>query len=153
VARRAANIVASPETKRRRAIAKIHCAKRDLGLDDETYRGLLERVTGRTSAADLDERALGAVLDELRRLGFRSPRTSDPNQRPGEPQERLAIALWRDLERLGALDDPSERGLRKFAAKLAGVDSMQWADAPALNKVIEALKAWRRREQQRAVGQ
>jgi phage gp16-like protein len=135
VARRA-NIAGSPETKRRRAIAKIHCAKRDLGLDDETYRGLLQRVTGQQSAADLDDRALGAVLDELRRLGFRSPRTSEPDQRPGEPQERLAIALWRDLGKLGVLDDPSERGLRKFAAKLIGVDSMQWADAPELNKVI-----------------
>ena len=151
--RRRANIAGSSETKRRRAIAKIHCAWRDLKLSDEVYRGLFERVTGRKSAAELDERALGAVLDELRRLGFRSPRTSDPNQRPGEPQERLAIALWRDLDRLGVLDDATERGLRKFAAKLTGVDSMEWADAPAMNKVIEALKAWRRREQQRAVGQ
>jgi phage gp16-like protein len=144
-----ADIAGAPETKRRRAIAKIHCAKRDLALDDEMYRELLRRVAGRESAADLDESGLGAVLDELRRLGFRSPKTSEPNQRPGEPQERLAIALWRDLGNLGVLDDPSERGLRKFAAKLTGIDSMQWADSPELNKVIEALKSWRRREQQR----
>lgn len=144
------NIAGPPETKRRRAIAKVHCARRDLKLDDQAYRGLLERVTGRTSAADLDERALGAVLDELRRLGFRSPRTSEPDQRPGEPQERLALALWRDLAELGALGDSSEHGLRKFAARVTGIDSLSWADAPAMNKVIEALKAWRKREQRRA---
>jgi phage gp16-like protein len=83
-------------TKRRRAIAKLHCARRDLGLDDGTYRALIARLAnGKRPAAALDDRELGAVLDEVRRLGFRSPKTSDPDQRPSAPQERLAIALWR----------------------------------------------------------
>lgn len=146
-------VESSDPIKRRRELAKIHLGAKALGLEGDDYRAFLQRMGGVDSAALLDSAGRGAVLDELRRLGFRSARTSDPDQRPGEPQERLAIALWRDLDRLGVLDDPSDRGLRKFAAKLTGVDSMEWAAAPAMNKVIEALKAWRRREQQGAIGQ
>jgi phage gp16-like protein len=139
-------------SKRQRAIAKLHCTQRDLGLDDATYRALIARLAnGKSSAAALDDRELGIVLDEVRRLGFRSPKTSDPDQRPSAPQERLAIALWRDLGELGVLDDPSDGGLQKFAAKLAGVDSLAWIDAILLNKVIEALKAWRKREREKSV--
>jgi len=140
-----------PDALRRAELAKIHCAAKAMGLDDETYRAMLLKITGKDSSAKLDARQRGAVLDELRRLGFRSPATLDPNQRPGEPQERLALALWRDLAELGVLDDPSQAGLRRFAKRTCGIDSLHWADALAMNKVIEGLKAWRAREHARAV--
>jgi phage gp16-like protein len=136
--------------KRRAELGKIHIATRALGLIDDDYRAFLKRVTGRESAGELDARQRGIVLDELRRLGFRSPRTLENTGRPGEPQERLAIALWRDLGRLGVLEDPSDKRLRKFAAKLTQFDSMKWAPAAAMNKTVEALKAWRKREYDRA---
>lgn len=134
-----------PDALRRAELAKIHCAAKELGLDDETYRAMLRKLTGHNSAAKLDKRQRGAVLDEMRRLGFRPPQTLNLDQRPGEPQERLALALWRDLGELGVLDDPSEAGLRRFAKRTCGIDSLKWADALAMNKVIEGLKAWRAR--------
>lgn len=132
--------------KRRAALAKLHCAKRDLGFSDEEYRVLLKRLTGKLSAAELTDRELGRVLDELRGKGFRAPATTNRTGRPGEPQERLIEALWKDLVDMGVLDDPSPKALRRFVRKVAGVDSLKWADAPQMNKAIEALKAWRRRE-------
>jgi phage gp16-like protein len=136
-----------PAARRRAALAKLHCWRRDAKLDEAVYRAFLKGVTGKESAAQLSERELGAVLDAIRARGFRSPATSAPNQRSSAPQERLAIGLWRDLGELpGVLDDPSDEGLRRFAARMTGVDSMAWADAMDMNKIIEALKAWRRRE-------
>ena len=35
-------------------LAQIHIAKKELGLDDDTYRDVLERVTRQRSSAGLD---------------------------------------------------------------------------------------------------
>jgi phage gp16-like protein len=130
-------------------LAKLHCAKRDLRLDDGAYREILRQVTGKESAADLDEIELGAVLDKMAKLGFVSPRTLASEGGPGGPQRRKAQAIWHDLGDLGVLDEASEAGLRKFARRLTGVEAMEWADAGEMNKIIEALKAWRSREREK----
>jgi phage gp16-like protein len=135
----------SPE-RRRAELAKIHCQAKQLGIEGEYYRNLVRRMTGKDSAGDLDGWQRGALLDELRRLGARSPKTGDADQRPGEPQERLVFALWRDLGELGVLKDPSEKGLRAFVRKQTGVAALEWLDVSGLNQIVEALKAWRLRE-------
>jgi len=57
---------------RRRDLAKIHIAKKQLGMDDETYRDVLYDVAGVWSAADLDRRGRSAVIGRLKSLGFKS---------------------------------------------------------------------------------
>jgi phage gp16-like protein len=139
------------DPKRRAQLAAIHQRTKQLGMSEDDRRALYVRKTGLDSAADMTDAQLGAVLDELRRLGARSHRTLEGTGRPGEPQERLAIALWRDLGRMGVPADPSDAGLRKFAKHLVGIEVLAWGDAKQLNAVIEALKAWRAREQAKAV--
>lgn len=68
--------VSSADHVRSRKLAAIHIAAGQLGLADDTYRDILERVTGKRSAADLDMREASAVLDELRRLGAANPRAA-----------------------------------------------------------------------------
>lgn len=69
----------------------VHASRRQLGLDDDTYRALLERVTGKRSAADLDAVQLRKVLTEMRRLGAAQPTQpreggrSKPAHYPGTP--------------------------------------------------------------------
>lgn len=135
-----------PDERRRAELAAIHMRTAALGIEGAGYREFLKGLTGQESAAGLDARQRGAVLDRLRALGARSHRTSTNEGGPAGPQGRLAIALWRDLGELGVLTDPSDNGLRKFAAKLTGLDRIEWADALAINKVIEGLKSWKRRE-------
>jgi phage gp16-like protein len=93
-----AEIQKPAETKWRRMNQKLHCARRDLGLDETTYRALLKTLTGKTSAKEMSERELGVVLDAMRAKGGRSPQTLASDQSPGAPQIRLICALWRDLE-------------------------------------------------------
>lgn len=60
----------------RGALAKLHIAKKQLGMDEETYRAMLQQHGGVRSAKDLNERGLARVLAHLRSCGaeFSAPR-------------------------------------------------------------------------------
>lgn len=145
--------------RRTSALAKIHLAKRDLGLDDAAYRGLLQRVTGKRSAGALTERQLGAVLDELKRLGFKPVRpmpkaatfadrvleeTHTAMQREASEDARLGKirALWKSLHALGEIDDPSDRAIAAYARRTTGIEALPWLDGEASDKVIRSLRKW-----------
>lgn len=148
-----------PRDRRSSALAKIHLAKRDLGLDDATYRGLLERVTGKRSSGALTERQLGEVLDELKRLGFKPVRpapkaatfadrvleeTRAAMQREASEDLRLGKirALWRSLYALGEIDDPSDHAIAAYARRITSIEALPWLDGEATDKVIRSLRMW-----------
>ena len=62
----------SPDQWHKAKIAQIHVAKKQLDMDDDSYRDMLERITGQRSAADLNVGQIRDVLTELRRRGFES---------------------------------------------------------------------------------
>ena len=52
-------------------LALIHTAKRDLGLDDECYRLLLQSCTGVDSAKDITtEKQFDDIMAAFKKLGF-----------------------------------------------------------------------------------
>ena len=148
----------TPVHKIRQAeLAKIHLAKKQLGLDDETYRAMIERLTdGRTdSAGEMTAVERHAFLDELTRKGFQPapPRdrqddwiTISPNH-PGAQHLKKLLALAYELERIGAVRSKNSTGrwLQKFVRKLTHCDRLQWLTPEDANKVIEALKGWRKK--------
>ncbi|HWQ10151.1 MAG TPA: regulatory protein GemA [Holophaga sp.] len=67
---------------RTKDLARIHLAKKELGLEDDAYRTLLQGLTKKASAADLTARERWHVLKELERLGARS---AQPKRYPGRP--------------------------------------------------------------------
>jgi Bacteriophage Mu, GemA protein len=133
--------------RRRGELAAIHTGKRMLGLDDELYRDLLERVTGHRSAAALDGDQRHAVIEELRRLGF----AKTPSKRAGRTrladgkQARLARALWLELFHLQAIHDSSERALGAFAERITGIRELSWLRGEDFSRLIGALVQWRDR--------
>lgn len=139
------------DTGRRAMLAKVHLAKKELGLADDVYRPLLERVTGFTSSSACTDAQLGRVLDEFKRLGWtprqaganpKKDRAPHPTSRAADhPSAKKARALWISLHQLGVVRDPSERALEAFAARQLGVERLQWADQGLTYKLIEALKA------------
>ena len=58
-----------PAAMRKQMLAKIHVAKKQLGLDDDTYRDFLQGVTerdgegGKRSCKEMDESDLHNVLE------------------------------------------------------------------------------------------
>ncbi|HXH02648.1 MAG TPA: regulatory protein GemA [Candidatus Competibacteraceae bacterium] len=137
---------------RRADLAKIHLAKKQLHLDNGTYRALLRRVAGVDSAAALDSSGRARVLRELRRLGWRPRLPPRPGGAPDTPQARLIRALWLRLYRAGAVRDPGERALGRFVARMTGNADSATLDTQQANVVIEALKAWLQRVTQRSHG-
>ena len=72
-------------------IAKIHVAQTQLNMDDDTYRLMLQRVTGKTSCTKLNDRQLDQVIAEMRRLGFIPKKSS--NLAPIKPAKNDAPML------------------------------------------------------------
>lgn len=133
--------------RRSQKLAAIHVGQNQLGLDDETYRSMVERVSatvsesgkGVRSAAQLNERGLNAVLDELRRLGASQPTAQRPRGRskpahyPGKPHN------YDDL--------PGE--ISKIEALLAEL-KLTWAYADGICKRMHGIDrvAWCNKRQQ-----
>lgn len=130
--------ITSQERARRNAeLAKIHVYKKRLRLDDDTYRGLLQRVTGQRSAGDLNDVQRAQVLDELKRLFMPAPQRSVPD----EPQIALIRGLWADCAMYGLIRDRSDRALTRFARRITKVDALPWLSAADAASVITALRA------------
>lgn len=140
----------APDPQRRALIAKVHIAKAQLGLDPDTYEGVLMRVAGVTSAKDCSDQQLRLVVEDFTRRGFTSKAKA---KRPGQPRRAdhavagKARALWISLSLLCALDTPPEaaiandKALEAFAKRQLGCDRLQWADQAQADRLIEALKA------------
>ena len=60
---------AKSKTIRNSELAAIHCAKKELGLDDDTYRDMLWSIARVRSAGDLDWTGRKRVLDHLKSRG------------------------------------------------------------------------------------
>ncbi len=127
---------------RRALLAKVHVAKKQLDLDDELYRTVLERVTGQRSAGELSDPQLVDVLDEFRRLGWQPSSKDKPLPRSSKPHVRKVWALWNALCRSGAVKNPSRGALRAFVQRFAQVTDPEWLTPEDAVKVIEGLKAW-----------
>lgn len=127
-------------------IAKIHCARRDLALDEGTYRALLSRITGKASAGELGEAQLAAVLDEFRRLGWgkkkRGPKRAGSRPLAAGEDAAKARALWLALYHLGEVHDPREAALAAFGERITGKSALQFMTSADINRLIKALRGW-----------
>jgi phage gp16-like protein len=154
---------------RKAALAQIHIAKKQLGLDEELYRDMLENLTGKRSAGDMALAELYKVIKHLENVGFKRNRGGQPKSRRKQyysPRAQGQIidvmrAVWIEMHRAGIVRDGSESALTAYAKRMSsqlnggiGVDSLDWLerDTKLAVAVLEALKGWDtrvRREWQR----
>ncbi len=138
------------DPRRRVELAAIHVAKKQLALDDDLYRQIVERVSGKyraepvSSSGQMTPRERKALIEELRTRGFRHivrPEWAEKPTAPGDAQTRKILALWAELAATGKLYDPSPKGLRALIKRQTGVEDGRWLTAVQANKVIECQKA------------
>lgn len=132
-------------------LAAIHVAKKQLGLDDDTYRAVLVRATGKPSAGDMTPAEHDRALAELRRLGFKSIQGGGTSSRARKGlQGRFAKklqALWIAGYNLGIVRDRRDEALLAFVKRQTGIDHVRFLrDTADARKAVEALKAWLARE-------
>ncbi len=133
---------------RRKCLAKIHIAKKELGLNDEDYQDLIRvMVPGKDSAADLDDGELQLLLDRLQELGWR-PRLPRSADRPLPASVWKARRLWLQLYELGAVRNPQWTALARFAKRMTGIGDLRRLSDKQGVIVIEALKQWLEREEE-----
>ena len=141
----------APNPAARGMLAKLHIARKELGLAEDDYRAVLLRATGKSSAKAMSLAELDAALTEFGRLGW-TPTVATRSgsdlkagrgaPRPADhPSARKARSLWISLYNLAAVRNGSEAALEAFAARQLRVERMQWADQAKCYKLIEALKA------------
>ncbi|MFO7578127.1 MAG: regulatory protein GemA [Pelovirga sp.] len=114
-------------------LAKIHIAKKDLGLDDDTYRGILWDRYHLDSAADLTPRQAADLIDLFRAKGWRPASFG---------QRGLIHVLWHKLADAGVIRHGDDSALQAYVAHATGRDSLHQLTVSEASRVIEMLKKW-----------
>jgi hypothetical protein len=126
------------------AIKMIHVARREIGIADDDYRALLERVTGSASLRAMSDRQHQDVIAEMKRLGFA------PKARTGRldgPFAGKLLALWLSGWNLGVFRSPHDQALIAFVERQTGIAHVRWVrEARDAARAIEGLKKWIARE-------
>jgi hypothetical protein len=127
------------------ALAAMHVAKRDLGLDEDDYCAVLERVTGLRSAKAMTPAQQQACVAEFKRLGFGAATSSRPAL--SGPYVAKLRALWLSAWHLGVARNRDDRALIDFVTRQTGLQALSWVrDQRDAARAIEGLKAWIARE-------
>lgn len=129
---------------KRPLLAKVHIAKAQLNLDDDQYRDIVRRVTGKDSAAKCRYSQLVDLINEFKALGWKTPRKKAFRRTPSDPIKKI-YALWGELQTAGAVQSTDKTALDKFVKKYTGIDSVQWLLPEQQRKIIEILKQWIKR--------
>ncbi len=134
---------AKPSTASRRAmLAKIHIAKKDLGLDDDTYRLMLGNLFGVDSSAKLSLKQLDQLLDHLTKRGFVATKKGDAKPsdkvRNRQPMLDKIGALLTELGQLEGRHVPWSYAVGVLKRQ-SSVMRLEWATASQLRAVIAAL--------------
>lgn len=140
----------------KRQITIIHTAVHALGLDDDTYRGMLFNSFKVRSSKELNyfqaERLIDDLVKKAEGLGVWKKRTSskkfeDMQGRPGfatDKQLRMIEGIWAEVSR--ATDEKERRtALRHFIERITGTSALEFLQSEEASVVINALKEMQKR--------
>ena len=135
-------------TQRNKELGAIHIRAAELGLDEATYRGMLQEVAGVRSARDLDESWRLRVLEHLRGLAeqkeVQNPRPQKPVRPPypGKPANMDDEDRGRLLHKIEALLTDAGRSwayVDSMAKRMFRIDRVAWCYPDQLHKIVAAL--------------
>ena len=137
------SLVADPDM-RRRELAALHIAKKELAIDDDTWKVMLFTLERVESSADLDMAGRRRVLDHLRKCGFK--RVSSGPAKPAGKKPAVAPdrqALVDEIERrLGSRPWNYARAMAERMFKT----QLDWCVPDQLRRLVAALEYDRRRK-------
>ena len=129
-------------------MAKIHIAKKDLHLDDDTYRDVLWRVTGKRSCKDMTIAQLQDVVKDMEKSGFKPKAAPKHGKKPSvvgkrEPLMGKIHAMLTDM----GLHWNYAHGM---ADSMFKIKRLQWLNDSQLYKLTQALSVHQQREAKKA---
>lgn len=126
-------------------LAKIHIAKKELGLTDETYRDLLHFHFKVDSAAKLNARQCTVFINHLKARGWKPKPSakSSTGKRPYKAKGRAPLGKEALLSKIEA--HLTERQLHwnyahAMAKRICKVDRVEFCDAEQLWKLVAAFE-------------
>ena len=136
--------VARPAQPRNNALAQIHIAKAQLGLDDDTYRAMLWGVARVKSASELDHAGRAKVLAHLKASGWKDKRAGRPRPAPDRAAQVAKVeALLADAGR------PWDYA-HAMAKRMFGIERVDFCTPDHLQRLIAALVYDQKRRAERA---
>lgn len=122
--------------QQRRMIGAIKAGQAHLGWDDETYRSVLARLTGKSSSTLCTITELEQVKEYMHQQGY--PRKAkQPGRRPSVPSSKESI-----LGKIEALLADAGRPwsyAETMAQHMFDVRYVDWLDIQQLTKLMQAL--------------
>lgn len=120
-----------PNDRRNKALAAIHIAMKQLGLDRETYEQMLWTLARVKSSRDLDEHGRRAVIEHLKARGFKD------RSRPQPGMDRAPL-VKKIKAMLIATNRPNEYA-DGMSRHMFHVDRFEWCNPEQLRKLVAAL--------------
>lgn len=136
------------EIKRKKLVAKVKIAQKQLCMDDDSYRELLFSTTKKRSASELLVWELENTLQRMKQLGFKPKPAKLAGDRVAadDEQSKMIRGLWLELHEAGKVRDSSERALIFWAKgqfkTTEGIEALQWLSVRQKRRLIEQLKQW-----------
>jgi phage gp16-like protein len=149
---------AKEKSNRQKVMAQIHIAKKQLGLDNDVYRELLNHETGKTSCKTMSIAELFRVVHVMKQKGWK-PKTPSNRRRMSPKSGNATIegidkirAIWITMAKQGFVRDGSEAALDSYVKRMtakynkgAGVESVAWLKGKTVLVVLESIKNWHKR--------
>jgi len=128
----------SRETRIRNALlAKVHIAKKDMGIMDDDYRDILQREFGVRSAGHLTVKELTELVNYFESKGWPG---SAKRKAQGAKEDRQADALKERIGQELLHSDFTEKRLRGLVRKICGVDDLRFChDVRRLKHLLAVL--------------
>lgn len=138
-----------PQTNARNAeLAKIHIAKKALGLDDAAYRAILWSIGRVKSAAQLDHTGRRRVIEHMQACGWRPSPSRRKRHHPGAPHNIDSQDRGPMLKKIEAYLAEAKRPWSYadgMAQHMFHVDRLALCSPVQLRKIIAALETDARR--------
>ncbi len=133
------------KANRQAELARIHIAKKDLGMTDDDYRAMLFEITGKESAGELTAHQRYKVLDHLRSL-LEGPKKSYPGRPHNMDGRTSRDRQLKKIEALLTIGNKPWAYADALAKQICKVDRVMWVKDDDLYKIIAALRKQAQRE-------
>ncbi len=147
-------MAATKKKKKDNMTGMIQAAIKILGLTEPEYRDIYEVTTGERSLGNMSPKQRWQVIEAMKARGFK-PSSGIPGDAPlcHTAQAELVRHHWLTLHRYHEVRNPAETAMLDYVKRITGISRMEWLKPPQMVKVIETMKKWRERVENRLIAE
>jgi len=136
--------------RRNAAMGKIHIAKKQLGMDDDTYRAMLLSIGGVKSSKDLSPEGIDKVVKHLESIGAAFTKANKAGRAPHSLNSQSNKAdLLKKIEALLAEAGRPWTYAASMAKRMYKKDALEFCNSTELTGIIAGLVKNAQREGRR----